>query len=364
MTRTVARLLHMMPIGQPVHGYRRQGDEASFRGATVVRMSIFTGVHPPAATLLFARDLVHSTRSVRRGELLRVNRGVYARRDEWARLAPWERYAERVRAHVMWHPDDTLCLESAAALSGLPVIGGDHDIHVLASHSASARRAVGVRVHVGDPADRRMIELDGVRLTSVADTCIDIARARHEAVALAVADATLRREPSLRSVDLVAMNEDRASSRGRRRARWGLQRANGDAESALESLSRACIEWQGFPAPELQTWFGASEDTGDRVDHWWPSQSVAGEADGHLKYDGRFGDPLTALRAQEQRDRRLRDAGARTVVHWTWTDVVDTHALRAILHGAGLPIVTTPDEGRLASMRRLLRSSSRETAST
>ncbi|MDU0326931.1 hypothetical protein RWH43_09205 [Microbacterium sp. KSW2-21] len=32
-------------------------------------------------------------------------------------------------------------------------------------------------------------------MTSLADTCIDIARSRHPALALAVADATVRRDP-------------------------------------------------------------------------------------------------------------------------------------------------------------------------
>lgn len=327
-------------------------------------MSITPAVRAPHATLLFARDLTHSTRSVRKGEVLPVNRGVYALRDEWTRMAPWEKYAARVRAHVMWHPDDVLCLESAAVMSGLPVVGGDHEIHVLDEHSATARRAVGVRVHTERTPERRVVERGGVRMTALADTCIDIARTRHEALALAVADATVRADPSLRPIDLVAMNENRTSSRGRRRARWSLHRANGVAESALESISRASIEWHGFPAPELQAWLGRNDDDGDRVDHWWPSESVAGEADGHLKYDGRFGDAATALRARERRDRRLRGAGVRAVVHWTWTDLVEPDALRALLGGAGLPIVATPDEGRLASLRRVLRSSSaRETAS-
>jgi hypothetical protein len=308
---------------------------------------------------VLARDLVHSTRSVRRGEVLQINRGVYALRDEWTRLAPWEQYVTRVKAHALWHPDDVLCLESAAALGGLPVIGGSHDIHVLGSRAATTRRAVGVRVHTASSDDRRIVERDGIRLTSVADTCIDIARSRHAAVALAVADAAVTCDAALRPIDLVAMNEDRASSRGRRHARWPLHRADPGAESALESLSRACVEWHGFADPELQVRFGS----GDRADLWWPSHAVVGEADGHLKYDGRFGDAVDALRAREERDRRLRGCGVRAVVHWTWDDIVHPTSLSAMLRRAGLPVLAPPDEGRLASLRRILRPSpARETA--
>lgn len=283
----------------------------------------------------------------------------YALRDEWTRLAPWEQNVTRVKAHALWHPDDVLCLESAAALGGLPVIGGSHDIHVLGSRAATTRRAVGVRVHTASSDDRRIVERDGIRMTSVADTCIDIARSRHAAVALAVADAAVTCDAALRPIDLVAMNEDRASSRGRRHARWPLHRADPGAESALESLSRACVEWHGIADPELQVRFGS----GDRADLWWPSHAVVGEADGHLKYDGRFGDAVDALRAREERDRRLRGCGVRAVVHWTWDDIVHPTSLSAILRGAGLPVLAPPDEGRLASLRRILRPSpARETA--
>lgn len=316
------------------------------------------------ATLLPAGTLVHSTRSRRRGEVLRLNRGVYAVRDEWNALAPWQRYGLRVQAHAMWHPDDVLCLESAAVLLGLPLVGGDHDIHVLSEHGATSRRSGGVRVHTMAASDRTFAEVDGIRVTSLADTCIDIARSRHPALALAVADATVRRDPSLGDLALVVLNEERSSARGRRQARWALHRADRAAESPLESISRASIEWLGFPAPELQERFPGTDEREDRVDLWWPAQRIAGEADGHHKYDGRFGDPLEALRAREKRDRRLLAAGVRTVVHWAWDDVAEATSLRAMLRGVGMPIVHTPDPGRLASLRGVLRgSSTRETAS-
>lgn len=322
-------------------------------------------IDQPSATLLPARTLVHSTRSRRKGEVLRLNRGVYVLRDEWNALAPWQRYRLRVQAHAMWHPNDVFCLESAAVLQGLPVVGGDHEVHVLAEHGATSRRSGGVRTHTAAHADRTFAEVDGIRMTSAADTCIDIARSRHPALALAVADTAVRGDPSLGELALLVLNEERTSTRGRKHARWALHRADPAAESVLESISRASIEWLGFPAPALQECFRGEGDGQDRVDLWWPGYRVAGEADGHHKCDGRFGDPLEALRSREKRDRRLLAAGIRTVVHWTWDDVVEGTPLRAILTGAGVPIVHTPDPGRLATLRRALRGSpTRETATS
>jgi len=86
------------------------------------------------------------------------------------------------------------------------------------------------------------------------------------AAGLVVAGAALRADPTARAMSLVTGNEERASG---------------------------------------------------RTDMWWPVQRVAGEADGHATYDGRFREPLSALRAREERDRRLHRRGARAVAHWS-----------------------------------------------
>ena len=316
--------------------------------------------------LLRPSALTHSTRSVRRGEILLVGRGVYAPQEEWNALTAWERDLARVHAHLLVAPDDVLCLESAALLWGLPTVGTGHPVHVLASDGATSRRSGNVVVHTSAHDDRVIEEVAGVRLTSQADTCVDIARSRHPAAGLVVADATLRSDPASRAMSLVTLNEERASGRGRRAARWALARADGRAESAFESLSRAAIEWWGFPRPDLQHWIGPEGRGGDRTDMWWPVQSLAGEADGHAKYDGRFGDPLSALRAQDERDRRLRRHGARAVAHWSWEDLADGEALRTLLMSFGLVPESPPDLARLATLRAMLRSRPRgaETART
>lgn len=284
-----------------------------------------------------------------------VLRGVFAAAGDWQSLSPWERDLARVHAHLLRQPDAVLCLESAALVWGLPTVGKVEAVHVLASDTATARRASGIHVHTSAHSDRVLEEVGGILVTSAADTCIDLARVRHPAAGLAAADATIRRGESTASM-LSALNEQRASARGRRRARWTLDRADGAAESALESVSRVTAEWWGFPAPKLQRWIGVSDDDGDRTDMWWPGLRVAGEADGHLTYDGRFGDPVAVLKAREERDRRLRRHGARAVAHWSWGDLADPSSLRDILLSVGLTPNSPPDLQHLSSLGRLLRS--------
>ncbi len=305
--------------------------------------------------LVRAAELTHSTRSIRRGEVVPVLRGVYAETGDWQSLPRWERDLARVHAHLLRDPDAVLCLESAALLWGLPTLGAIETVHVLADDTATSRRVSGIRVHTSAHSDRVIDEIGGIRLTSPAETCVDIARTRHPAAGLVLADATLRRDATMTAAALAALNEQRASARGRRHARWALERADAAAESPLESTSRAGIEWWGFPTPELQHWIGPWDDDGDRTDMWWPAIGLVGEADGHLKYDGRFGDPVAALRAREERDRRLRRRGARAVAHWAWDDLADPSALRDILLSAGLSPDRPPDLNRPAGLRRLLR---------
>lgn len=304
-------------------------------------------------------ELTHTSRAVRSGELVRVFRGVYALAVEWSRLAPWDRYLTRVHAAALRHPDAVFCLESATALHGQPVFGDPGTVHVLQTGSSTSRTSGGVLVHT--TAEYRPVEArGGVLLTTVADTAVDLARSRHNAVALAVADATLRNHPSLSVESLAARNESRASSRGRSRARWVLDRASPSPESALESVDRAVIEWLGFPAPDLQVWLRGRPGRDDRVDKWWPEHCIAGEGDGDLKYDGRFGEAADVMRERHIRDARLFDRGARAVVHWGWAEAVAARPLRAMLLSAGLPLLRPEDTAQLHSLRRALSSSVRQ----
>ncbi|MEV8272525.1 hypothetical protein [Microbacterium sp. NPDC077184] len=307
---------------------------------------------PPIA-LHRAADLHRPADGAARGRLHRVREGVYADAEEWAALPPWLRYLARVHAVAMTRPDAVFCLESASALLGLPVFADPVTVHTLGGTAATGRECGGVRVHAGC-GDRRLVSAGGLSVTSIADTAVDLARHRHPAVGVATADAALRLDATLSTDILTAINEQRVSSRGRRRAREPLREADAAAESPLESVSRCVIRWLGFAAPILQKVF-RTDDVLDRGDFWWPEASVLGEADGDLKYDGTFGDPLSALRSRRERDIRL-SGHVRAVTHWGWTETTAVTPLRGILLGQGIPLVAGEDTATLLTLRRALAS--------
>lgn len=298
-------------------------------------------------------DTMHG---IRAGRLTRVTRGVYAPADQWAALAPWRRYLARVHAAAMRHPDAVFALDAASAIRGYVVVGDPLVVHVVSDATTASRSSGGVRVHtVSEP--RAVERVDGLLVTTAVDTVVDIARTRHHAVALAVADAALRKEPHLRVEHFVAANESRISTRGRRLARWPLHNATSDAESPLESIDRAVIDWLGFPEPELQHRFlGASPRDDLRVDKWWPQFAIAGESDGDLKYLGDERKTRTALRARHRRDAELFARGVAAVPHWGWAEVVAVDPLRAILRSAGLPLVRPENSAQLLTLREALTS--------
>lgn len=311
-------------------------------------------VVPSPIALLTRGDAPHSDRAVRTGELATVMRGVYADGAAWRALKPWDRYLARVHAAALKYPEAVFCHESGAALRGLTVFLEPADVHIVLPSGATSRVVSGVRAHTTDrmPA---VEEVGGLVVATAAEIVVDIARARHNAIGLAVAGSAMRADRRLTADELAELNASRLSSRGRRHARWVIDRATPTPESPLEYISVAAIEWLGFPTPQLQKWIlGPRGEDADRLDFWWEAWRVGGEADGEVKYSGEFGDARTALRERSQRDARLLDRGVAATAHWGWSEAIATKPLRAALIAAGLPPERTEDTSQLRSLRRVL----------
>ncbi|MDF2555295.1 MAG: hypothetical protein K0R60_1190 [Microbacterium sp.] len=315
-------------------------------------LSVALPIRPAPVPLLRHADIPHPERGVARGELIRVRHGVYASTALWKEMVPWDRYLARVHAVALTHPDAVFCMESAAALLGMPIFGDTAIAHVLVSGNEASRFSAGIRTHRSSE-DRTIIEVGGLAMTSLHDTAVDLARLRHEAIGVAMADAALRLDPQGTRELLLGINETRVSSRGRNVARWSLARSTSQAETAIESVSRAVIEWLGFSAPELQVAFRSSSGEEDRADFVWRAADLVGEADGDLKYDGRYGDARTVFRRQRLRDTRLR-MRVRAVARWGWSDVTTYTPLRGILTGAGLRPVAPEQSAKLHALKLLL----------
>ncbi|WJL95954.1 hypothetical protein QSU92_01690 [Microbacterium sp. ET2] len=310
------------------------------------------GIAPNPLPLLRARSVPHPEREVARGALVRLRRGVYAPAERWRDLAPWDRYLARVHAVNLTHPDTVFSHESAAALLGGPVFGDPQVVHVLVGPADTSRFGGGVRTHRSG-SDRDILVTDGFAITSLADTAVDLSRYRHSSLGLAMSDYALRSDAGLSREELLGRNAERISGRGRGAARWALSRATPVAETVLESVSRAVIEWLGFPDPDLQVVFRSGSGVEDRADFHWPTLGVIGEADGDVKYDGRYGNPVEIFRRQGHRDQRLLESIAATA-HWGWSDVAAVAPLRATLRSVGLRPIASENTAELVAVRRIL----------
>lgn len=310
-------------------------------------------MHPstPDPSLLLSRDTRRLgdrlyTRA-RRGELVAVRPGVYAPAHWWAGLAPHERYQERVRAALTVFPDAVLFRESATVLHGLPLFGEPSHIHLFDANARATSTFGDVVVHASLRA-RSVVSIEGAFATGLLETIVDTARALPPAYALALVDAALRRGVSLE--DLRATAGADSNRRGRKKLAWVFDFADARAESVGESVSRAVIDWLGFPAPVLQQEFRGEGDL-DRTDFWWPAYRIIGESDGYGKYEAHSArEAVSNIVAEKKREDRLRRQ-SRGFACWDWADSHRAVPVRSKLLAAGLPLIGPPNNAMLATLR-------------
>ncbi|MGW0160737.1 hypothetical protein ACWDUN_15635 [Mycobacterium sp. NPDC003323] len=230
------------------------------------------------------------------GELIRVERGVYARResDPALRLASLEmRSRERIVA----------CMQTAAALYGFDT-EPDDKLHVL-DPGVRLRPTPQLVVHQRHGAPLRRV---GDRLaTAPAWTAIEIARTLRRPRALAVLDAALHSR-SCTAAELVATAAEHKGRRGIVAVRELLPLADGRAESPMESEARLVFIDGGLPTAELQYEIVDRHGKLWRVDFAWPAMGVVAEYDSM-----QFHATPEALRHDRIKYARLQELGLTTV---------------------------------------------------
>jgi hypothetical protein len=299
--------------------------------------------------LLLARDA--RTGSARRrlaeraraGDLVRIARGAYLPMSEWQALDGDARFGMRIRAVAATYPGIVLSHAAASAAWGLPWIGPRPErIDVLAMGGSLASTSLISR-HVGPPCD--VVTIDGMSVTGLARTVVDIARRPDFLRAVVIADAALnprtRSELALATdvLDLEAVLSAVAFRHGEARARHVLDFADGRSGSPGESISRVTIDRLGLPSPVLQQPF--PRDSGGEwfVDFWWPEVGLIGESDGRMKYlDPAYRNGRTAEQVvydEKRREDELRRQ-CRAFVRWGWDEARNPAALGHLLRSAGL----------------------------
>jgi len=294
-------------------------------------------------------------RAAGRGDLVRVKRGAYCARTVWESVTETERHRMRVLAVSHSHPGSIFSHRSAAVLLDLPIIGSwPSEVHVSAVRASGGRSEVGVRRHCRGIESHDWHEINGIRVTTVERTLIDLALVQQFRFAVAPVDHSLKQKDTTRE-KLRAYLDELGTFRGLARVIRVFEFADARGMSPGESLSRATIHELGFPRPILQVEHrenGRSEFT----DFEWPTFGVIGEFDGRGKYLKeeylRGQTTAQAVIAEKDREDRLRLATGSTFGRWGWEDALRVAPLRDILLQCGLPS-TLPRSRAHAADRRV-----------
>lgn len=224
-----------------------------------------------------------------------------------------------VAAQTRLGPAAVVSHQSAAMIHGLDLLGREPPDIVTVTMPPGGTRSrssrAGKIVHAAALPGRHVTLQHGVRVTSVARTVVDLARALPVRDGVVTADSALHAgQASKRELERVLADCRRWP--GLARARQVVAFSDARPESVLESVSRVVFAEQGLPPPDLQVWVGSDDWVIGRVDFLWREFRTIAEADGTLKY----ANPSRAL-TQLQRDARLREAGFE-VVHFTWQEIM------------------------------------------
>ena len=264
-------------------------------------------------------------RLVRRRELERLQRGAYTAASHELPQDAAARHAVVVRATLAGlRAPSVACSVSAAALHALPTWGLRlARVHVLRPPPARGNGSSRLHVHVARVADGDRTLVDGVPVTTVTRTVVDLARAEPFEAAVVTADAALRARLTSREQLRECLSRMGAVP-GVRAAARVLDFADGLSESVGESRSRVLFHRLALPAPDLQVHVlgGDGAEIG-RCDFGWEQHRTIGEFDGRIKYGrllrpGQL--PGDAVFEEKRREDALRDQRWE-VARWTWDDL-------------------------------------------
>ena len=288
-------------------------------------------------------------------ELVRVRHGIYAFGPLWREGGADGRYRLLVRATAAAaeHPL-IVSHHSAAVMHGLPTIGGwPSTVHTIATNATGGSTARLTTSHRGVPAPDT-VEIDGLTVTSLARTLVDVAACSSMLVGVTMIDLALREvdrvvpEAWARGVvpglvltagDLRAELATVNPRAGARQAEKSINFGNGLSANPGETLSRVRIFELGFEVPELQVYFEVNGQS-FWVDFFWRAIRKIGEFDGALKYTrgAVLGDrdPGEVVAREKWREDLLRphvDSFSR----WGWDLAYSPRQFRAYLTDKGMP---------------------------
>ena len=163
--------------------------------------------------------------------------------------------------------------------------------------------------------DSHLRDRDGIPLTSLARTAVDLMRESDRTTALIVGDQALRL--GCAKPELIEVAEYCSGWRGGKQAAELASLADSRAESAAESLGRLVVHDAGLRDYVPQFEVIDANGRQRRLDIAFPDRWTALEPDGKVKYDDPHGDPADVLWKEKLREDAIRDVGWE-IVRATW----------------------------------------------
>jgi len=253
---------------------------------------------------------------VRTGKWLMLRRGVLCDAVVASETDPT--WLNAAAALLVMGPGSAISHQTAAWLHDLPVKAEPELIRLTrpATSGHGRHRHAGIIERAASLPPEHLSSVDGVVVTNVARTVVDLARHLGFTQAVCVADAALSSGATTHA-ELLGVREMCETWPGSSKAARALAFADGGGESPLESRSRVVFANAGLPAATLQAEIRLAPDWLVYVDFLWEQWGVVGEADGRLKYD-----QAEVLWREKRREDRLRELGYE-VVRWTWDEIVN-----------------------------------------
>ena len=253
---------------------------------------------------------------LRTGEWTALRRGLYVAAGELAPADdPTRRFwleALALQRHLS-RPTAAFSHATAARMWGLQV-STTAAAELRLTDVAGSRCGRGFRISEGPLPSDEVRVAGPIWLTSPARSLVDCARSWPDVDAVAaIDDALLRDRTQLTALRAVL---DRAPHRpGSPAAVRAVERADGRAESWLESAWRVRHLDAGLPRPQLQVEIWINGRLVKVVDGWIEQAALAFECDGRVKYEQPYRDrtPAQVLWEEKRAEDALRAVGIRVV---------------------------------------------------
>lgn len=287
-----------------------------------------------------SRDHRALARDRERKIVRRVRHGVYVLESDLVETSIEDKQIIAIRAVVMTS-DRPLMLShwSAAVVHGLATLGNHLGTVHATFQDPGARGLEGVSSHLFPITEDELVRVNGLLVTAVGRTVVDVAGAGTFEEGVVTADAALAAGLSRETLELAI--DLAGPRRAGTRIKQVVEFADGESGSAGESVSRVTMARMGLH-PELQHRFSDHRGYIGKSDFFFPEVRVAGEFDGKVKFFNTAFAPNGAAevywneKVREDRIRAKSDGFAR----WGWADARDPRRLGPILRAAGVPIPT------------------------